>query len=92
MDFNASEIILLLVLAIILFGPETPRLYRSWAKNAYFFHLPLACSPCLTAYNHRRTPCDGDNQCLKRILPAEVLARARAIASPARPPAADASA
>lgn len=58
---------------IILFGPETPRLYRSWASNAYFFHQPLACSPCLTAYNHRMSPCDGDNQCLKQITPAQVL-------------------
>ncbi len=58
---------------IILFGPETPKLYRSWAKNAYFFHQPLACSPCLTAYNHRMSPCDGDNQCLKQITPAQVL-------------------
>ena len=42
-------------------------------------HRALPCSPCLTAYNHRRTPCDGDNQCLKRIAPGEVLARARAV-------------
>ena len=61
---------------IILFGPETPRLYQSWAKNAYFFHQPLACSPCLTAYNHRMSPCDGDNQCLKQITPDQVLAKA----------------
>ena len=61
---------------IILFGPETPRLYRSWAKNAYFFHQPLACSPCLTAYNHRMSPCDGDNQCLKQITPAQVIEKA----------------
>lgn len=61
---------------IILFGPETPRLYRSWAKNAYFFHQPLACSPCLTAYNHRMSPCDGDNQCLKQITPEQVLSKA----------------
>lgn len=61
---------------IILFGPETPRLYRSWAPNAYFFHQPLACSPCLTAYNHRMSPCDGDNQCLKQITPEQVLTKA----------------
>lgn len=61
---------------IILFGPETPKLYRSWAMNAYFFHQPLACSPCLTAYNHRMSPCDGDNQCLKQISPDQVLAKA----------------
>jgi lipopolysaccharide heptosyltransferase II len=61
---------------IILFGPETPALYGSLAKNAFCFHLSLPCSPCLTAYNHRLSPCDGDNQCLKRITPEQVLAKA----------------
>jgi ADP-heptose:LPS heptosyltransferase len=63
--------------AIILFGPETPVLYGTLAKNSHCFHLGLPCSPCLTAYNHRASPCDGDNQCLKRITPDVVLAKAR---------------
>jgi ADP-heptose:LPS heptosyltransferase len=62
---------------IILFGPETPLLYRSLAKNCFCFHLQIPCSPCLTAYNHRTSPCDGDNQCLKRIIPEQVVAKAR---------------
>lgn len=62
---------------IIFFGPETPALYGPLARNAHCFHLPLPCSPCLTAYNHRTSPCDGDNQCLKRITPEQVLAKAR---------------
>lgn len=37
----------------IVFGPETPQLYRSLSANAHCFHTPLCCSPCLTAYNHR---------------------------------------
>jgi hypothetical protein len=37
----------------------------------------LPCSPCLTAYNHRSSPCDGDNQCVKQITPASVIAKAR---------------
>lgn len=65
--------------SIVFFGPETPVLYRSLSKNAYFFHKPLPCSPCLTAYNHRNSPCDGDNQCLKQVTPEEVLAKARAM-------------
>lgn len=65
--------------AIILFGPETPLLYGPLAKNVFSFHRALSCSPCLTAYNHRTSPCDGDNQCLKQIAPEEVLAKARAI-------------
>jgi len=61
---------------IIFFGPETPVLYKSLGDNAYCFYRQLACSPCLTAYNHRTSPCDGDNQCLKQITPEQVLAKA----------------
>ncbi len=63
--------------AIIFFGPETPVLYKSLGDNAYCFHRQLPCSPCLTAYNHRTSPCDGDNQCLKQITVEQVLAKAR---------------
>jgi ADP-heptose:LPS heptosyltransferase len=62
---------------IIFFGPETPALYKSLGDNSYCFYLGLPCSPCLTAYNHRTSPCDGDNQCLKQILPEQVLSKAR---------------
>ena len=65
---------------VALFGPETPALYAPLGSRVECMHRALPCSPCLTAYNHRRTPCDGDNQCLKRIAPDEVLARARAVA------------
>ena len=70
---------------IVFFGPETPALYRSWSPNAHAFFTQLPCAPCLTAYNHRTSPCDGDNQCLKRITPAEVLAKAREMLRAARP-------
>ena len=62
---------------ILLFGPETPLLYGPLSPNVHCLHLPLLCSPCLTAYNHRTSPCDGDNQCLKQITPEQVLAKAR---------------
>ena len=62
---------------IILFGPETPVLYGTLSKNAHCFYLGIPCSPCLTAYNHRTSPCDGDNQCLKQIAPEQVIAKAR---------------
>lgn len=69
---------------IILFGPETPVLYGTLSKNSHCFHLGLPCSPCLTAYNHRRSPCDGDNQCLKQITPDLVIAKAREMLLPLR--------
>ncbi|NBV65048.1 MAG: glycosyltransferase family 9 protein, partial [Planctomycetes bacterium] len=70
---------------IVFFGPETPTLYRSWSPHAHAFFTALPCAPCLTAYNHRSSPCDGDNQCLKRILPGEVLAKARDMLKRATP-------
>ena len=61
---------------LVLFGPETPALYGPLSHKCIKLHVPLSCSPCLTAYNHRNSPCDGDNQCLKSIRPEEVLDQA----------------
>ena len=58
---------------IIFYGPETPDLYGPVDDKATLFYNPLPCSPCLTAYNHRNSPCDGDNVCLKQIPPQQVL-------------------
>ena len=55
------------------FGPETARLYGPLGPRASIYESGIACSPCLSAYNHRQTFCDGDNQCLKRIAPDPVL-------------------
>lgn len=63
--------------AIVLFGPETPLLYSPLSPRVHCLMAGLACSPCLTAYNHRRSPCDGNNQCLKQITPDEVLTLAQ---------------
>ena len=64
------------------FGPETSRLYGplsgKYGTRARTYESDIACSPCLSAYNHRQTFCDGDNQCLKRIAPDPVLADALA--------------
>lgn len=62
--------------SIILYGPETPTLYGPLDEKAVNFYSPLSCSPCLTAYNHRNSPCDGDNVCLKSIDPKEVITKA----------------
>ena len=62
---------------LMLFGPETPGLYAPLTPRCYSFYSKWPCSPCLTAYNHRASYCDGDNQCLKVIAPDAVLAKAR---------------
>ena len=61
---------------IIFYGPETPLLYGPIDEKAQNLFLGLSCSPCVTAYNHRNSPCDGDNQCLKQITPEDVLSLA----------------
>jgi len=73
------------IASIVLFGPETPALYGSLSPRAVNLHKPLSCSPCLTAYNHRRSPCDGDNVCLKSIAVDEVMAAATTLLAPAAP-------
>ena len=65
--------------AIVLFGPETPVLYGPMGSRITSLFAPAACAPCLTAYNHRNSPCDGDNRCLRNITPEEVLAHAHAL-------------
>ncbi|QQS54374.1 MAG: glycosyltransferase family 9 protein [Candidatus Competibacteraceae bacterium] len=59
----------------VIFGPETPRLYGSLG-NSTPIYAGLACSPCVSAANHRRTPC-ADNVCLRVIKPEMVLERLR---------------
>jgi ADP-heptose:LPS heptosyltransferase len=61
---------------IILYGPETPTLYGSLDGEAVQLFAGISCSPCLSAYNHRNSPCDGDNVCLKSITPEAVLVKA----------------
>jgi ADP-heptose:LPS heptosyltransferase len=55
------------------FGPETGRLYGPISERATVLESGMACSPCLTAYNHRDSFCDGDNQCLKVITVDDVV-------------------
>ena len=62
---------------VMLFGPETPALYAPLTPKCHSFYSQWPCSPCLTAYNHRNSFCDGDNQCLKVIAPEAVLQKSR---------------
>jgi ADP-heptose:LPS heptosyltransferase len=50
---------------IALFGPETPRLYQPLGTSKAIY-AGLACSPCLSAANHRKSACT-DNVCMRAI-------------------------
>lgn len=74
----------------VFFGPETPRLYQPLVAEARctVLYSEYACSPCVSAFNQRRTECN-DNQCLK-VIDVETAVRAvtaalerRLIAAPA---------
>jgi len=56
---------------VVLFGPETPALYGSIGKSIAIT-ANLACSPCVSAANHRKTPCQ-DNVCMQAITVSQVL-------------------
>ena len=56
---------------IVLFGPETPALYGSLGHSIPIY-AGLACSPCVSAANHRKTPC-SDNLCMQAIQVPQVL-------------------
>ncbi len=57
--------------SIILFGPETPKLYSPLNKNAKTIFKNFNCSPCLNAFNSRNTLCKN-NKCLKNISVKEI--------------------
>jgi len=59
------------IMIFAFFGPETPRLYGPLGTNCRVFYANYACSPCISAFNHRKSPCD-DNRCLKAISVDEV--------------------
>ncbi|SNX29431.1 ADP-heptose:LPS heptosyltransferase [Polynucleobacter meluiroseus] len=56
---------------VVLFGPETPALYGS-VGNSIAITANLACSPCVSAANHRKTPCQN-NVCMQAITVPQVL-------------------
>jgi ADP-heptose:LPS heptosyltransferase len=57
---------------IVLFGPETPRLYSPLGRHHKDLYADFACSPCVSVYNGKKSPCQ-DNRCLKAIMPDQLL-------------------
>src|SRR5271169_1170861 len=70
---------------IVLFGPETPKLYQPLG-NSRAIYAGLACSPCVSAHNHRKTACI-DNVCMQAITVEEVYAAVEEVLSAPMKPA-----
>lgn len=51
---------------VVLFGPETPKIYSPLSANCECVYSNYACSPCVSAFNHRKTPCNR-SRCLEAI-------------------------
>ncbi len=58
------------------FGPETPNLYGPLGDNCFVFYSNYSCSPCISAFNQRKSPCN-DNKCLKAITVEEVYRKVK---------------
>jgi ADP-heptose:LPS heptosyltransferase len=63
--------------SIVLFGPETPKLYGSLG-NTESITAELSCSPCVTAANQKNSACT-DAVCMRMITPERVLESIRGI-------------
>ena len=57
---------------VVLFGPETPRLYSPMGDKHRDIYADFACSPCVSVYNGKKSPCQ-ENRCLKSITVDEIL-------------------
>lgn len=51
---------------VVLFGPETPRLFSSLSPHNRTIAAGLVCSPCVSALNNRQTSCTN-NICMQSI-------------------------
>jgi ADP-heptose:LPS heptosyltransferase len=56
---------------VVLFGPETPQLWRPLGERVTVMYRGLACSPCFTVYNGRQSACRR-NACME-FTPREVF-------------------
>jgi ADP-heptose:LPS heptosyltransferase len=72
--------------AIVLFGPETPKVFGPIGKNARAVWAGIACSPCVNAMNHRVSPCNN-NVCMQLIEVEQVYGLVREVLThPVHPP------
>jgi ADP-heptose:LPS heptosyltransferase len=72
---------------VVFFGPETPELYRPITDRCTVMYSEFACSPCVSAFNQRRSVCTN-NRCLQTIPVEQVHAAITEILEKKRPSAA----
>ena len=58
---------------VSFFGPETPRFYGPFHKNALTYFEDIPCSPCLITFDNKAESGCMDNICLKKITPQRVF-------------------
>lgn len=59
---------------VSLFGPETPERFGATDINKHkALYAGIYCSPCLNVLNQKSAPCNGDNECMRRIPVKDVL-------------------
>ena len=56
---------------VVIFGPETPQLWKPLGKKVHVVYRGLACSPCFSIYTGRQSGCRR-NACMD-MTPAEVF-------------------
>lgn len=66
---------------VVLFGPETPKLFGSLSPATTILWKELACSPCVSVFNHRLSPC-RNNVCMQSITVDEVFSAVTAALAP----------
>ncbi len=57
---------------VVLYGPETPRLFGPLGGRTRIVYAKLACSPCVNVFNHRFSTC-RNNRCMQAISVSEVF-------------------
>lgn len=63
---------------VALFGPETPALYGPLGSRVHVLWSALACSPCVSALNHRVSPC-RNNVCMQSLTEEQVARQVIAV-------------
>jgi ADP-heptose:LPS heptosyltransferase len=58
---------------VTLFGPETPALFAARTARNITLWAGIACSPCVSAFNNRRSGC-RNNVCMQEITVEQVFA------------------